>query len=52
MYKTVFLAAFLLLKSEGALVADYLTGFATSRAPERTVSFHKYQLENLAEALD
>ena len=52
MYKTVVLAAFLLLKSEGALVADYLTGFATSRAPERTVSFHKYQLENLAEALD
>lgn len=37
MYKTVVLAAFLLLKSERALVADYLTGFAASRAPERTV---------------
>ncbi|XTI91537.1 hypothetical protein V2W45_731105 [Cenococcum geophilum] len=51
MYKTVVLTIFLLLKSERALVADYLTGFATSRATERTVSFHMYQLENFAEAL-
>ena len=29
MYKTVVLTAFLLLKSERALVADYLTGFAS-----------------------
>ena len=50
MYKTVVLTAFLLLKSERALVADYLTGFATSHATERTVSFHKYQLGNLAGA--